>query len=575
MLIDKLKHLLKSDKEYGVLSQTDNCQLIDNILRGVGCTVNWEEEEGDKVASFAFQGGNFYITVPKSCAAVRMWFPSFYSAGIDFLNLVREVCNQVNSRSDGLRVVYTYDAKQNTVDLHFLENLLLDEERGKNILVECMKSMFYWRNVFAKWFDEAHKEQNGSTDSTPEEDNFKTRRMQMMLREHQLTYFSAPMEVRESANQRITLGDFASKAMRLGELIPSRMDIAGDGISISIDASEDNTRRKEMSDYALSDALIADGKFARRFATINLVFFKKELPDERRYLTLTLVADKQSEDALYFLATGVLSPLLPTIDHPGEDIGGLPKACSTLMAYDLKNEKQFADEFQFMWNDAKDKIEADKTDDLTDEQRFIASTTNLSVASCLFRGRRLFFDKRYFEATLLLRNAFDLWGKDADRMPAGERRQFFELCFMLGYCYDQLGHYDAGYYYLSLLDTSECSAYLHELINNQALHDDPRVLNHINSLLTDIRRHVEDETGKPMNDYEAAQHPDYHDLACFLLSTRVEVLMKRDRDKEAEKELRELLKIPDLETFATLLLADLEAQTDQAEEADPTPSEEK
>lgn len=574
MMIDKLKQLLRPSKGYGFLGQDANCQLIENALRSMGCTIDWvNDDDGSRVGSYEFQGGHFLINVPKSCASVRVGFPCFYSVNLDLLDLVRQVCNDVNLRSDGLRVVYGFDSNQNELDLHFCENLLLDEERGKSILVQCMQSMFSWRNIFAKWFEDAQNAQSNFETSTPEEGIAKRNRLTVLLREHQLNFFSAPMEVRESVSQRITVCDFASKAMRLGELIPSRLDISGDGISLSIDASEDNARRKEMSDYALSDALIADRKFVRRFATLNLTFFKKEMPDERRFLTVTLVADKQTEDALCFLVTGVLSPLLPSTDHPGEDVGVHPKACSTLMAYDLKNAKQFSDEFLFMWKDAKDKIDSGQIDDLTDEQRFIASVTNLSLASALFRGKRLFLNKRYFEATLLLRNAFGLWGMDADQMPAKERRQFYELCFMLGYCYDALGQYDAGYYYLSLLDVSEDFAYLHEMINNQAQHDDPRVLNHINSLLADVRRHVEDETGKPVDDYVAAIHPDYHDLSCFLLSTRVEVLMRRNRDKEAEKELRELVKMPDLKDFATQLLADLKQQSDQVTKPNQAPTE--
>lgn len=573
MMIDKLKQLLRPSKGYGFLGQDANCQLIEDALHSMGCTVKWENDEENKVGSYEFQGGRFVVNVPKSCASVHVAFPCFYSVNLDLLDLVRQVCNDVNIRSDGLRVIYGFDANQNEIDLHFCENLLLDEERGKTILVQCMQAMFNWRNIFAKWFEDAQKAQSNFESSTPEEGIAKRNRLAAMLREHQLEFFSAPMEVRESANRRVTVGDFTSGAMRLGDLIPSRLDISGDGISLSIDASEDNARRKEMSDYALSDALIADGKFVRRFATLNLVFFKKEMPDERRFLTITLVADRQTEDALYFLVTGVLSPLLPTNDHPGEDIGVHPKACSTLMAYDLKDEKQFSDEFLYMWKDTKDKIESGQIDELTDEQRFIMGVTNLSLASALFRGKRLFLNKRYFEAMLLLRNAFDLWGMDADQMPAKERRQFYELCFMLGYCYDALGQYDAGYYYLSLLDVTEDFAYLHEMINNQAQHDDPRVLNHISSLMENVHRHVEDETGKPVDDYVAAQHPDYHDLSCFLLSTRIEVLMRRNRDKEAEKELRELVKIPDMTDFATGLLADLKQRSDQATKPGQAPTE--
>ncbi len=80
---------------------------------------------------------------------------------------------------------------------------------------------------------------------------------------------------------------------------------------------------------------------------------------------------------------------------------------------------------------------------------------------------------------LLLRNAFVLWRGSVDQLSSKERGQFYEVCFMLGYCYDEMRQYDIGHYYLSLLDGTDNIAHVCEMVNNLANNNDPRVISYI------------------------------------------------------------------------------------------------
>ena len=144
----------------------------------------------------------------------------------------------------------------------------------------------------------------------------------------------------------------------------------------------------------------------------------------------------------------------------------------------------------------------------------MARVTTRSLAGALYRGTQLFQSKRFFEAMFLLRNAFVLWRGSVDQLSSKERDQFYELCFMLGYCYDEMSQYDTGHYYLSLIDGTDNLAHVYEMVNNLANNNDPRVIGYIESLLNDIQRRYEEETGKHVNVYQAAQDSD---TACLLL----------------------------------------------------------
>ena len=291
-------------------------------------------------------------TIP-SCAFAT---PSSSSVDKELVELVREICNQVNLASIGLRAVYTFDEDHLHVNVHFFDNLYLEPSRAKGMLTQSMKEMFSWRDAFVRWMDTVKEKRKKYGANSPEEIEEQYKRLILIIREHELDKSEDTMSVRESAVHHITLSELVQDAVGIKSFVPSLLSVAGDGLSLVMDASQDAQLRSKMADYVLSDALVSDGQFARRCATLQLVFFQPEDPDERRYLTVSLVARETSPEALFFQTTVVLTPRLATLENPADCVNDHPTACSLLMAYDLKNEKQLRDEFQYMWTDAKDKL---------------------------------------------------------------------------------------------------------------------------------------------------------------------------------------------------------------------------
>ena len=138
MIIDKLKDLLQpanaaeSEKanETPRLDQKALCQLLETTLASIGCTPTWEDErDQSRVASYEYQGGNFLVRIAKDDTFLRLCYPIFLSVDKELVELVREICNQVNLASIGLRAVYTFDEDHLHVNVHFFDNLYL-EPRG-------------------------------------------------------------------------------------------------------------------------------------------------------------------------------------------------------------------------------------------------------------------------------------------------------------------------------------------------------------------------------------------------------------------------------------------------------------
>lgn len=576
MIIDKLKDLLQpanaadneKEKEAPRLDQKALCQLLETTLASIGCTPTWEDErDQSRVASYEYQGGNFLVRIAKDDTFLRLCYPIFLSVDKELVALVREICNQVNLASVGLRAVYTFDNDHLSVNVHFFDNLYLEPSRAKEMLTQSMKEMFFWRDGFVRWMDTAKEKGKKYGTNSPEDTEEQCSRLLLMIREHELEEGEATMPVRENAIHHITLSELVEEAVGIKLFVPSFLSVSGDGLSLVMDASQDAQLRSTMADYVLSDALISDGKFVRRSATLQLVFFQLEDPDERRYLTVSLVARETSPEALFFQTTVVLTPRLATLENPADCVNDHPTACSLLMAYDLKSEKQLRDEFQYMWTDAKDKLAHGEIDKMTEEQRAVARVKTRSLAGALYRGSQLFQSKRFFEAMLLLRNAFVLWRGSVDQLSSKERDQFYEVCFMLGYCYDEMCQYDTGHYYLSLIDGTDNLAHVYEMVNNLANNNDPRVIGYIESLLNDIQRRFEEETGKHVNVYQAAQDSELCVFAAFLLATRVTIYSMRACYKEAALELHEISKYPDLSDHVREVMRRIDRNRSNPDEA--------
>lgn len=574
MILDKLKKLRKPAKKQGFLTQEALCQLLDSTLRSLNCEVEWTDDDDSRVVHYKYQDGCFFIEVHKSQPAVRLCFPSFFSDSLEELDLVRQACNHINVQTWGTRLVYTSDADHYQVFVHCLNDMILNPDQAKEMLTAAMLDMFVNRTNFYTYLESTKQERDNAIGSTSELDKAQERRLQVMLNEHEVWFGSGVSPLRETSNPRITLALFVAKTFQLEHIIPSRLDIMGDDINQSIDASQNQAVRKQLSDYLLASALVSDGVFARRYVTLRLIFFTADQPYERRYLTLTLVAGDTTKSALYFQVSAILPPLLPSLTHAERSSRGETKSVTMLMAYDLKDEKSVKEEFLYLWKDAKDKLLANQVDQLSKAQRLIVNLTDASLALNVYQGKQLFLSQRYLEALPLLTRGFEMWRETYENMGASDRRRFGALCFMIGYCYDALEQYRQGYYYLSLVDMEDNYDYVREMVSCLVSMNDPRAAGYIDSCINFVCKSVANETGYEVDEYAATQFSAFHDLECSLLVARVGLLIDHHHFKEAEEQLQRMSAIDDLQEHVKVLRAAMmvEKAIDEEQDELPTPT---
>ena len=157
------------------------------------------------------------------------------------------------------------------------------------------------------------------------------------------------------------------------------------------------------------------------------------------------------------------------------------------------------------------------------------------VASYLYRGRRLYLQKRYVEAIPHLFNAFYQLFYDFTTLNNSAKETFLEICFMLGSCHMEMLQYDRAFFFLSFTVGRNNIRYAETYINCLVNMNDFRALATIEDMLNDVYNSLrdieDDQVEEPLQDFRR-----------FLLRRKSYVLIGLQRLNEAEKLLREMLK---------------------------------
>lgn len=112
----------------------------------------------------------------------------------------------------------------------------------------------------------------------------------------------------------------------------------------------------------------------------------------------------------------------------------------------LKDKEKQQQAFRYMMAETSAALKSQEL--LNAEQRFVLQEKKeMPIVYFLFRGRRLFYSKHYYEALAYLEPAYHHLSQHIDKVEA---KQFLELRYYLGLCYMELGFYKQAYFYLDL-----------------------------------------------------------------------------------------------------------------------------
>jgi len=535
-MMNMIRNLFKPSLRLSDLDLSENRRIVSKALKALNCTGEWRKEGDAALVRYTFQSGHFGIRIIGNCPQVELSYLFFAEAEMKDINIVRHVCNHFNLNSSGPRFSYTINEETNIIDMHILTPLLLDDDRAKDILSSAMVDMFLWQNSFIRSLTDVKKDAKSSATSDLEWSEKEVARDFFLLREQELRHQKKGAEWRQNDKEAATLKQWMDKVFGLVDVVFSELTVVTDTVTVIND-------RESIASYNLSDTLIVDGAFVRQKAMLDLVFFLPAHPTTRRRMTFSLQQADGCEDVLYYQVVATLLPLPSGIGRPLHSKEVQVQSHSVLLAYDLRSTKQLQDEFVYMWKEAKSKVANGEENQLTEEQQLIANVESVDAARFVYRSRTLHRQKRYYEATSCLENAYRLLNSNIDKKSLEERNLFLEVCYMLGFCYNELQQYDRAYYYLTFVTGVNRTLYAEEYVNCMIYLGDYRSLMTIDGILEDLHNSiVEDEEGE----VEQSVHP----FLQFLYRRKAYVLVELHRFDEAEEMLRQMIDDPESGDFA-------------------------
>lgn len=536
-MMNHFRNIFRRKIQLSELDPSTNRRLVSKALSALNCEYQWKKDGEDQTAFYDFQSGHFGIRVQQNAPNVLLSFPYIAEAPMEHVNNVRQLCNQFNLSSDGPRFTYVIDEEKNVINVHLLHSLLLDEDRARDILSRTMTDLFGWQNVFVRKLGDLVDIQKNAKSPDVELTSKQLSRELFMLREQELNHQAAAPRWRENETEKITFEQWVKTVFGINNFFPSQLMICSDEAKII-------TEKDAISNFSFASLLIENGKFVKKEATLSLVFFQTSEPDRRRFMTLFVQQADASEQALYYRVTATVMPLLPTGDEPMGRKHYQPTVRTTLLAHDLRTDKQLLDEFNFMWEDAKDKIAKGETDQLTEEQQFVAKISLPDVARFMYRGKQLYLSSRHYEAALWLENAFHILHDNFSEFKTSDHDNFFEICYMLGFCYSVMREYERAFYYLTFTLGLNRITYTEEYINCLVNMGDFRAIAYINSIITDIEN-ICNSGGEEEN-----PEPNLQAFLSFLYRRKAYILIEQKEYDAAEALLKHLLNDPNSSEYA-------------------------
>lgn len=137
-------------------------RVVSGALGMLNCTVQWEKDDGNYIGTYQYQSGHFRLNVQNAEPYVRLLYPFFYETELDYIETVRQVCNDINFQAEICRLVYSIDGTRGKVHVHIMGMLLLDEGKAKEMLERAMQEVFKWHHDFVSVIKERLDDAKGA-----------------------------------------------------------------------------------------------------------------------------------------------------------------------------------------------------------------------------------------------------------------------------------------------------------------------------------------------------------------------------------------------------------------------------
>jgi tetratricopeptide (TPR) repeat protein len=273
-------------------------------------------------------------------------------------------------------------------------------------------------------------------------------------------------------------------------------------------------------------------------------------------ITVCLKGIENEHETFFIRATICIPPFTfanekQTILNNGynNSIGEYGKTLSITFAYDEGNSEQRLAEFNYIYDDAIEKIRKGRSDKLSDIQRYLMEVEFENVNHDLYFGHKAKNEERYLDAIHYLSNAHVALQQEWIRGNLGDNGKhiFLENCYDIGWCYSELKLYEKALFYLQITwmfnNIRDKIEYINCLVNKRDL----RAMRFVAGELKELQK-------MPSSDWSDNMWFYFH----FLRRRRAYILIDMRKYDEAEAVCKAMLSEEENKDFALTELAYLE-----------------
>jgi len=537
----------EGDETYEDADGAAVAQTVRNVLHKLNCTYSEApEENGDRVFEYGFQSGSFRLYTKAHSKIASLEFPGIDTVEADDLNLVRAICNDLNTNTIS-QFFYYRPTEDGKVQVDISCSLVIDPHLPDfdDYLSTLMTRCFEARTRYVQHWKETKKISDETDTDDIEAHLIQNNSMLRLLREQELRHqYPAVAELRPNSAHPLYLEDLLTALYEQACPFFLKAEIHCDG---------DMREVKGESEVAQISLLEPFVKAPADEQPQNMIVFVQyrlyELADDPtsplQYLLINVLPQEETETLRYFRITvcRIAQNIRRDISLANRENSDMAE--TVLVAYDKADNRKMRAEFKYMWEDAKDKVRDGRRSELTPEQELIFDVVHPNVAFNLYRGRALFSQGRFYEALLHLKNAEQVLNRNYHQLHKTYEERFYEIQYLIGFCYCELKLYKQAYFYLSRLQHKQQIKYAAEFINCLVNMQDYEALDTIEDYLDSIA-----QLRNACEEDEEAMPEAIIDFENFLRRRRAYVLIDIGSFDEAEVELNKMLDEPENADFA-------------------------
>ena len=559
MIVGSLVYLLYiRRKQHPMEASIDMCGFLMRTAKAIDDTAHFlRDEEKQPRIVFHHQELTYVMSYDEERKSISLFMPQIYEATTGEISLIRSAINMVNQESCNAHLVYTCDEQEGTIYVHIQVYLgcITNQEALSVALRDEMEKMarlsLRFFNQIRVWHILGQQFVTDDCERFVLERNFE----KSLLSKEEARHLRPRREHVADNKHRIRLREWLVRLCDGGLKAMVQLDIVTEKGLERIDETKKIVNIDPLSILIERDEA-GVAKVVRQQATL-IVHCKNpsDILDTEELLVVTLQVETKTESAIYVRATICRTPVpghgLETISDDNIYMDNL----SVTLATTIQPEDKRISETDYMWEELMEAKRTGNLDELTEELRYLVTySEDRDMFEQMYWGRKLMLDKRYYEALLHLECVYEMQAPLFNDLKREARERFFDLCYQIGLCYNELRLYKEAYIYFHAVancgNMSYTMAYINCLVNSK----DHRALQVISELLEQVQK-SEDESEEPIP--ENVQ--EFHN---FLRRNQVFVLIETGKHAEAQTILETMLDEPENCDFALDELAYLKSLTE-------------